>query len=499
MPHPRDGPSHSPGERVLKATNPRIAMTLPPLPAEARRGLVATLAMVAAIKLAWLAWDSSLRFFLGDSGSYFHTAINGWIPPDRSFLYGWLIGATAVPAQSAMALVVLQTIFGMLASLLLYAWLAFGARVRIPIAQGAAVLFALEPAQLFYERMMMAESTGLLAFALFFACLSLYVASGRWRWIALYAVFGVLAVALRISFLPVVLVLSVVAPVVRALCVRAPDRGRPVVAWLRFALHFAIGLGCTLYAHDCYKRWYGELAHSEPAYTARAGTFRLGLVVPLVKPEHFRNMDIPPEVLQEVTLPLKDPRNREMHVWTAGGLVDAMRRYVPEPEREAGKISIRAARSDPFGLVRMGVSTVLDYFDPEVAAPRLDDDIGRRVVHPSMIDDLRKHLRYDATGMHEANTPATRWFIAGAPWLVACLFGLAPLALLALWFGWNAPRRELRVLLALASLGLVAGHVLFSHIVSYRYLHPLPWFVLANAALLAHAFYGRKTQSRELV
>jgi hypothetical protein len=44
----------------------------------------------------------------------------------------------------------------------------------------------------------------------------------------------------------------------------------------------------------------------------------------------------------------------------------------------------------------------------------------------------------------------------------------------------------------------VAGHVLFSHIVSYRYLHSLPWFVLANAALLAQALYERKTQRREL-
>ena len=98
---------------------------------------------------------------------------------------------------------------------------------------------------------------------------------------------------------------------------------------------------------------------------------------------------------------------------------------------------------------------------------------------------MRQHLRYDATGLHDFHNRASAWFSAGAAWLVFCLFGLAPLALLALWLGWNAPRRELRVLLALVSIGLVAGHLLFSHIVSDRYLHPLPWFVLANAALLA--------------
>lgn len=468
-------------------------------PAELRRGLLAALAIVATLKLAGLAVDPVLRFFFGDSGSYFHTALTGWIPQDRSFLYGWLIGATAVKVQSAFALVAVQTLFGVASALLLYAWLAFGLRVRTAWALGAAALFALEPAQLFYERMMMAEATGLLAFLLFFACLSLYVAGGRWRWMVLYAAFGVLAVAMRISLLAVVLVLSVLAPVVRALCVREADRGRPLVAWLRFALHFAVALACTLYAHDAYKRWYGQLAQSEPGYTARAGVFRLGLVVPLVKPEHFRNTGIPPRVLQEVTIPLDDPANREMHVWMAGGLLDAMNRYVPDPEREAGKVSIRAARGDPLGLVRMGVATVADYFDPEVFDYRLKDDIGSRAVHPTMRDDLRRTLRYDATGLESADTPAKRWFGAGAPWLVACLLALAPLALAVLWLGRHAPRRELRVLLALASLGLVAGHVLFSHIVSFRYLHPLPWFVLANLAAGAQLLYERKTHRRELV
>lgn len=499
MPHPRDALSRSPREPLLKATFPPPANPYSPTAAQARRGLVNAFAIVVSIKLAWLVADPSLRFFLGDSGSYFHTAISGWIPPDRSFLYGWLIGATALPAQSAATLVTLQAVFGAAVAMLLYAWLAFGARVRLPLAYAAAALFATEPAQVFYERMMMAEAASLLAFVLFFACLSLYVASGRWRWIVLYAAFGVLAVGLRISFLPVVLVASLIAPVVRALCVREPDRGRPLLAWMRFGLHFVIAMACTMYAHGAYKRWYGELNQSPPAYTAMAGVFRLGLVVPLVRPEHFRNTGVSPEVLKLVTLPLDDPRNREMHVWTAGGLVDVLRTQPGDLETTARKVSIRAARSDPFGLVCMGLSTVADYFDEEVAAPRLQDDLGRRPIHPTMIGDLRRHLRYDTTGLHEHHSPGSRWFETGAAWLVFCLFALAPLALAALWLGWNAPRRELRVLLALVSLGLVASHVLFSHIVSYRYLHPLPWFVLANAALLAQALYERKTHRRELV
>jgi len=467
---------------------PRLLRTMPKFPSapalSAPKGFAICVVLVGAIKgIAWLI-DPNVRLFMGDSGSYFHTALTGWIPPDRSFLYGWLIGATAIPTRSIDTLLLLQTTFGVLSSLLLYAWLAFGVRIRPTIAITVAALFALEPAQLFYERMMMAEATGFLAFALFFASMSAYVVRGHWHWIPVYAVFGVLAVALRISLMPVVLVLSLIAPFARAMGAHARGSRVQRIAVLA-TIEFTLAAVCTLYVHDYYKRWYGELAESAPGYTANAGIFRLALVAPLVEGRHFRNSGVSPEVLREVTIDYRDPRQREAQVWMEGGLYDVLRRHTHDPETAARKISIKAARDNPFGLVKLGLLTVADYFEPAISNYRLQDDTGRRGANPQMIDDLKKHLRYDATELHQANTPALRWFVLGSGWLTACLFLLAPLAVVALWRGWNAPRRELRVLLALASLGLVTGHVLFSHIVSFRYLHPLPWFVLANAAVLA--------------
>lgn len=477
--------------------NSRRAMTnAPPVTSlSARQGLLICAALVLALKGLTLVVDPTMRLFMGDSGSYIHTALTGWIPPDRSFLYGWLIGATAVPTRSINTLLLLQSSFGALSAILLYAWLAFGARVRPALAIVAAALFALEPAQLFYERMVMAEAAGFLSFALFFVTVSAYVATGRPYWIALFAVLGVLAVALRISLLPVVLVLSLIVPSVRTLFAerRNPGRGR---AALRFAFDLALALACTVYAHDYYKRWYGELAQSAPGYTANAGIFRLGLVAPLVEAKHFDKSGVSPDVLREVKLDYRDPRMREAQVWSADGLIDVLRRHSPDPDRVARKISIKAVRDNPLGLVRLGLLTVADYFDPEIAKYRLEDDLGRRGAHHGMIEDLKHHLRYDATGVHQANTPATRWFVLGSDWLTACLLILAPLSVAALWLGWNGPRRELRVVLALTSIGLVVGHVLFSHIVSYRYLHPLPWFVLANLALLPMALQHRRGLSR---
>ena len=102
-----------------------------PVPPPSPRGVAARawhgplaglLLALLAIKLAGLLADPVLRFFMGDSGSYLHTALTGWRPPDRSYTYGLLVGATAIAAGSPWVLLGLQALFGV-ASALALAWL----------------------------------------------------------------------------------------------------------------------------------------------------------------------------------------------------------------------------------------------------------------------------------------------------------------------------------------------------------------------------------------
>lgn len=445
------------------------------------RAAVLCLAAVLAVKLGWFVADADVRVFLGDSASYLHGALTGWVPGDRSFLYGWLLGWVAVPLGSLTPVLVLQTLFGVVSAMLLYGWLRLGLRVRPLVAGAAAVLLATEPAQVFYERMVMAEATGLLALLAFFVCTCVYVRSGHWRWIVAFAVFGVLAVSMRISVLPVVLVLGLLAPAVRFV---PGDGAKAPRRWLRAGLHTGVALLVTAGVHESYKHWAGHLMHSPPDYTAHSGVFRLGLVLPLVQAEHLRASGVDPGLLERVR-GVHDPRTREWQLWSPEGFVATLRREMPAyADKAAGKISIRAVRDDPFGLVRMGVATVADYFEPEIASTRLASDLGRTMPSDVQQATWRDAFGYDAASVVPAHTAGTGWFSHGAPWLVVCLLGLAPLALVALAVRWNAPGRDLRVMLCLLSLGLVAQHVLFSHIVSFRYLQPLPWFVFANLAAL---------------
>ena len=98
-----------------------------------------------------------------------------------------------------------QSLCGVLTALLLarIACIDLGADRRL--AAALACLLALDPAQLFYERMVMAESLGTLNLIAMIACGFAYLRRQWWPWLLGVALFGIATVALRMSLLPVVL------------------------------------------------------------------------------------------------------------------------------------------------------------------------------------------------------------------------------------------------------------------------------------------------------
>ncbi len=467
-----------------------------PVPPPSPRGVAARawhgplaglLLALLAIKLAGLLADPVLRFFMGDSGSYLHTALTGWRPPDRSYTYGLLVGATAIAAGSPWVLLGLQALFGV-ASALALAWLlARALAVPAAIAAAAALALAIEPAQLLYERMLMAESAGTLAFVLQVCALAAYARDGRRRWMALAAVAGIAAVSFRLSLLPVVLGLAATVPVVVALAhARAGRRGAAL------ARHLGFALAATVLLHAIYQAGYRR-DYGESTYLPANGMMRIGLVAPLVRAHHFEGTGVDgARVLAEVGPPLSDPRRREEQIWSPDGLYQTLARHTDRPEAVARVATGRALRESPLGWVALGIGNVTGYFDPALLRHRLEDDLGRRPPDDAMLGVLEARLGYDARGVAASSSAATRWFAAGAPWLVACFLLLAPLALLSLALHWRSPARAVVAVLCLASLGLVASHLLFAHIPSLRYLHPMPWFVLANLALVLAALARRR-------
>lgn len=433
-------------------------------------------AALVAIKLLVIAVDPTQRFFLGDSESYLHSALTGWIPPDRSFLYGLFIRYSAVAAGSLTALLFAQSVCGVLTALLCARIACIDLGLDRRVAAVLACLLALDPAQLFYERMVMAESLGTLCLVAMLSCGFAYLRRGWWPWLLAMALCGIVTVALRMSLLPVVLGFSVLPPLVAVL-----DRGAQH-SWRRAGVHLAIALTATAAAHFAYQRLYGHLSQGPDAYLQSSGTFRLGLLAPLVKPEHLAQAGLAPALLQSVGPALADPRMREAQLWLDDGLIAVVRRAGgADTETAAGRIASSALRDDPLGLLRLSAATTADYFVARETAARMHDDLGTRPLSAEMMASVRDRLNYDSSRTHELRNPVARYFELAGGWLISCLFALAPLALTALLRLWPQ-RRSAAALLALTALGLIAGQLLFSHIVSFRYLHPFPLLLLLCAA-----------------
>ena len=66
--------------------------------------------LVLILKLLFLWLDSTPKLFMGDSGSYIWTALTGWIPPDRSYFYGYLVRWLAVWPHSFIPLLIIQAL-----------------------------------------------------------------------------------------------------------------------------------------------------------------------------------------------------------------------------------------------------------------------------------------------------------------------------------------------------------------------------------------------------
>ena len=118
-------------------------------------------------KLTVYIFDSHPQVFLGDSLSYLTTAILGWIPPDRSFVYGFLMRSLTSRARSLNSIVAFQTFAGIVTSLVTAGILVRFMRVSFAIASVIATLLALEPQQLLFERFLLTESIGTALFAIF--------------------------------------------------------------------------------------------------------------------------------------------------------------------------------------------------------------------------------------------------------------------------------------------------------------------------------------------
>ncbi|MBI2398423.1 MAG: hypothetical protein HYV17_11560 [Xanthomonadales bacterium] len=448
-----------------------------PMRAPLAREMLIVLVVVIALKAAAWLLDPTMRTFVGDSSSYLWAAISNLPPPDRSFTYPMIIRATALAHANLIELGWLQTLFGVLLCVFVQRSLRVDLGVKPALALGVAMALAIEPGQLFFERMVMTETIGTFCFVMMVLAGIAHVRSGHLRSLLAMAVFGMLVASLRLSLLPVVLGFAPLPVLVHLLA----DHRR----WLRAGLHLVVVIAATLFCHKAYQLWYDTESDAleRSDYTHSSGRMRIGLLAPLVKPEHLARAGLPSNLVEQTNPPSSDPHQREAQIWSDTGLFMLIEQHSPHPDDSARKVAMYAFRDDPTGLLRMGISNLFDYFDHTITTWRMQDDLGTRPPDDGMIAIIAQRFGYDARGVATRSSPIHAYYASSRWYWVLLLFAL-PLLAVATWLRGRRSDPSMAALLALLGLGMFASHVLFSHIVSFRYLHPMAVIVAILIAYL---------------
>ena len=381
-----------------------------------------------AIKTVILVEDPNPQFFLGDSGSYLWTALTGWIPPDRSYLYGFLIQWITIKSGSLFSLVLVQTLASAFSAGVL-GWILlrfFG--IRNEIATVAVVLYSLEPLQLLYERFVMAETFSLMAAMLFIALLFVYLENGRKRFLVLASLLGIVSVALRMSFLPPVIVLSFAAPMIRFFFA-PPEGGASVHARLRaLLLALAVVTISHLSFHDGYKLLTGRLAGEPPAYQYADGLFLLSAWSPVMRPNDLLAAGLSEQVITGSAKATLEARRTQR--WQEDGLVAALNRHYGDSMKAnaaAKKISLHILKRDPIGVFRLAVRTYFRGWRREVIKGCIQEDSANRAIPADLVQSAARHFHVVASDMPTRLTPTKAYFRSCLQWYRALL--LTPLLL----------------------------------------------------------------------
>ena len=428
-----------------------------------------------AIKGALLIADPSPQIFLGDSDSYLYTAVTGWIPPDRSFLYGFLIRWISVTSGSLFSLVLCQVLASSISAGLVgwMLWRFLG--ISKPFAAVATILCSLDPIQLMYERFVMAEPFSLLAALSAVSFLLLFVDNGRQRYLVFASLAGVVAVALRISFLPAVVALSFSAPVIRFF---VKDAGPPIGAQTRRnSLVFSLALVtvCHFSLYTGYKLLNGRLSAAPPAYQYADGFSLLSAWCPVMTLSDLQAVGLSGTILKGTVA--RTLESRRAHRWLPDGISAALNHQYSDPLKAnavAKKLAFHIFRRDPLGVAALGVRTYLRGWQLTVIKNCIMEDTGaNRPVSPDLFQRLERqfHVAVDRQGGQK--TLSKSYFACSILWYRILL--LTPI-LLVITTGFARRRDRAFVLVvtiyAAAILVTAVGLTVDN---SIRYLHPLGW------------------------
>jgi len=424
---------------------------------------------VFGLKVLFYFLDPNPGFFLGDSASYIFSAVSGWVPPDRSYVYGYFIRFASLGNQSLDALVITQVVLSGITCMILAFILLRFARVAAVFAALAALLCAVEPTQLLEERFAMAEASSLFVFALFLLSV-LYYAGHRRLWLLpLSAAIGVLAVSLRTEYLPVTLGLGLLA-VLAGGWWRSGDGSVLGRRLIRMAVHLAVHL--TLYSAV----FFGLLALEESRRVNTDSGFFLAMAwSPLLADQSLPRDDRLNAIIAANQCGLGwDSRSRNM--WSPNCLKSQIHQQFPDYHQAndyARGLAGAVLWHQPMGVLGLGFKTWQALWSEAPSLRALQSERGVRKVPDDFINLVKTNYGLDVTGWDSRETLVGNYFESMGDWYR--WVALSPLLLLLWWLLTWRRLHPYSLLLSATAMMLLISVTLPVVIVMVRFYHPIAW------------------------
>jgi hypothetical protein len=456
--------------------------------------------VVFFIKFMVFVLDPLPKFFFGDSECYIGSALLDWIPPDRSFTYGYLIKLTAVQTGSFTSLVAIQIFTSALSAVLLAHGLRKYFAVTPAVAYAMGILCAVEPIQLLYERYVMTETIALFLFVLYILAAFHYLQNPSLRVLCLVQAIGIVLISLRVSFLPIVLLNTGLLPLLAAATLfQHPQAGfsvksseKPALAGprtlLTAGLHLALSVALVMVLHTGYKQLFAALSEHPAGYNAASGYFLVSFWAPVVEPADFPYPELRTTVFGNLPYDLKDRMTRADQLFSDGGLVSRIEAAIPGPDgnRAALTTAFNALKRDPQSITALAVKTFLDYFDLAIIRSRIMNDlaIDQLTEYQSFRERYAKHFFLPGNGLQQPLTLTKKYYQHAIVWYWFLL--LAPILAAGALFSANRRDRSLVIELFLIIGSCLATISVLTVSPVVRYLHPVSWLVFCLLGIFCH-------------
>jgi hypothetical protein len=464
----------------------------------AARSLGYLLLVILAIKFVFYLLDPNPKFLLGDSQSYLYTALTGWIPPDRSFTFGFILRALVVWPHSFTPMVLVQTALGGVSSWLVSLCLVRYFRTQFWLAGLAGILCAVEPLQLISERFALTEAVSTFLFAIYIALALEYMRRARLSVLIWAQVISVPLISIRISFLPMAILNAALLPLLASRSVtfwtelwsrfrtrRDRSEKASVTVWRPIFVHLLVAVLVSQGLLYGYRQLNGSLSHAPPAYAYTDGLFLLSFWCPIVEPRDFPVPALRDAVFNHLAFPLRDPGARNAQAFADGGLIpkleDATRVGTSPPDvllanKLAKRTALRAAKRDPIGLLRLGGLTLAQYFDTKYLREMTETDEGHRHGVPASFSQALWTDFHQRFQEKDLDSLTEHWHIAALPWYQFLL--VSPLLFTVLAAFTERKYLPHWILLGTAAWIFIAQAAILAHHPTVRYLTALAWLML---------------------